>query len=84
MTVAQYQAWKSLMKFNSRNTQNHPGKENLIVFAAGKGAPTEETTPAPEETTPAPEENAPTEETAPIEDTPIEVPAPTEEITAAA
>lgn len=36
MSVAQFQAWTDVMKFNSRNTQNEPGKENLITIATGK------------------------------------------------
>lgn len=33
MSVAQFHAWKAVIKFNSRNTQNAPGLENLILYA---------------------------------------------------
>jgi len=34
MSVAQFQAWKGIMKFNCRNTQNAPGTENLIQYSS--------------------------------------------------
>ncbi|KAF8427722.1 alpha carbonic anhydrase [Tirmania nivea] len=34
MSVAQFHAWKTMIKFNSRNTQNAPGMENLIRYSA--------------------------------------------------
>ncbi|KAF8473198.1 alpha carbonic anhydrase [Kalaharituber pfeilii] len=34
MSIAQFQAWKRVMKFNSRVAQNIPGRQNLIEFAA--------------------------------------------------
>ncbi|KAI5795322.1 alpha carbonic anhydrase [Peziza echinospora] len=33
MSVKQFQKWKNIMKYNSRNTQNLPGHENLLEFA---------------------------------------------------
>ncbi|KAF8446900.1 alpha carbonic anhydrase [Terfezia claveryi] len=33
MSVTQFHAWKSVIKFNSRNTQNAPGMENLIMHS---------------------------------------------------
>jgi len=34
MSVSQFHAWKTIIKFNSRNTQNAPGMENLIQYSA--------------------------------------------------
>lgn len=34
MSVSQFHAWKTIIKFNSRNTQNAPGTENLIRYSA--------------------------------------------------
>ena len=80
MSVTQFQAWKNLMKFNSRVTQNAPGLPNLIELAAGKGAeekPTEEKPTEEKPTEEKPVEEKPTEET-PVEEKPVEE-KPTEE-----